>query len=170
MLWFLVIWLAWKGWIWFIGIENQPISTRHLPALSAAWEAFNGQLKVLLLYLTEGGLNAMGYKTYQSGVSLWIIGYKGISVGNYCLGLQLMFYHVALMFISPLSLWQKVTYAVLGVLLIELLNVGRMVGLLLISVYKPSLLVLSHDYLFMIPVLGLTLLFYYCTTIHRHGN
>lgn len=170
MLWFLVIWLSWKVWIWIVGTESQPMAERMFPALSLPWEAFNNYLRFFLLKTTELLVQLMGYSTFQKGNSLWITGYPGISVGNYCLGVQLMYYHVALMLISPIPLPKRLLYAIAGVILIQFLNVLRITGLLLISVYKPSLLVLSHDYLFMIPIVALTLWFYFRTSIKHHGN
>ncbi len=122
---------------------------------------------MVLINSTEWFVQLLGYATYKKGNSLWITGYPGISIGNYCLGMQLMFYHVALMAISPISVSRKILYAVAGVLLIQFLNMLRITGLLLISVYKPSLLILSHDYLFMIPIVALTLYFYYRTSIRK---
>ena len=170
MLWFVFIWLSWKAWIWLIGVESEPINNRKIPALSSIWEAFNDQFRLLLLHATELAVQGLGFSTIQHGESIWIAGYRGVSVGNYCLGVQLMFYHAALMFISPISWNKRLLYAFVGALCIQLLNVLRISGLLLISVYKPSLLILSHDYLFMIPIVALTLWFYYRTSIKHHGN
>lgn len=164
--WFLVIWLFWKLWIWIVGVESEPLASRTIPALSAAWESLNEALRVVLLGATQTFLNILGYDALIRSPYIWVKGYEqagSLGVGNYCLGFQLMFYHTALTLLSRVNWKKKLAYIALGLLTIQLLNVLRLAGLMLVKIYSPSRLWLAHDYVFVLPVLALLLYFYYRT-------
>lgn len=160
--WFVAIWLSWKVWIYIVGVESQPIAQRHWPALSRQWENINDWLRHLLLACCKQVLSLAGYNAQVSGHYLWLEDIRSagsLAVGDYCLGFQLMFYHIALTFIAPVKWSRKLLYALGGLIFIQLFNVSRLVGLMLVKVYLPSQLWLAHDYVFVIPVLLVLLYF-----------
>lgn len=164
-LWFLgkifLIWVSWKGFIWLIGEESVPLHERHIPAISAPWEALNDWLRTTLLHISNGILHLLGYETQLvNNYILRIAGYGGISLGNYCLGFQLMYYFSMLFLISEMTWSKRVFGVVVGILLIQALNVMRITGLILIDVHAHNLLFLSHDYLFS-AIVAVVLLFFY---------
>ena len=156
-----LIWLSWKGIINLLGQEYVPINERKIPILSAKWEYLNDLLADFLIQQNSSILNILGYKNYVSGRISWIEGYGGVAVGNYCLGFQLMYYFIMLMMVSEVN-WQKKLIGVfLGVIMTQLLNIVRIIGLNLITVYAPDLMFLSHDLFFNILVFGVLISFYY---------
>lgn len=156
-----LIWLSWKVFVWFIGEESDPMEERYSPFLSAPWEALNNWLRATLLHISDGILHILGYETQMvNEYILRVAGWGGISLGNYCLGFQLMYYFSMLFLVSKIS-WPKRLIGVAGgILLIQGLNVGRIVGLILIDVHAHHLMWLSHDYLFNI-IVAIVLLFFY---------
>lgn len=156
-----LIWLSWKGFIWLIGEESVPINKRHVPALSAPWETLNDGLRSVLLHLSDGILHVLGYETQMvNEYILRVAGYGGISLGNYCLGFQLMYYFTMLFLIADMAWSRRIAGVVIGILLIQMLNVLRITGLILIDVHAHHLMFLSHDYLFS-AIVAVVLLFFY---------
>lgn len=156
-----LIWLSWKAFVWLIGEESVPISKRHVPALSAPWEVLNDWLRATLLHISNGILHLLGYETQMvNEYILRVAGYGGISLGNYCLGFQLMYYFSMLFLVSGLAWRKRITGVVVGILLIQTLNVLRITGLILIDVHAHDFMFLSHDYLFS-AIVAVVLLFFY---------
>lgn len=158
---FLAIWLLWKVLIFILGTENTPINERLIPPLSAAWEQLNNLLRHALIACASAVLRLMGFSVYDNGYTMGIPGYMTLSIGNYCLGFQLMFYFTALVAMAEVNLKTKALAIVSGLFIIQLLNLIRVIGLNLLVVYKPGWTALSHDYLFNIVVLGVILTYYY---------
>lgn len=156
-----LIWLSWKLIISILGQEYIPINQRKIPILSYYWELLNTHVANFLIKQNSSILTLFGYKNYIYQRISWIDGYGGVAVGNYCLGFQLMYYFVMLMIVSEASLKIKFIGAFTGVVIIQTLNILRIVGLNLITVYAPDLMILSHDLLFNIIVFGILIIFYY---------
>lgn len=161
---FLAIWLVWKGLVLILGTESTPISERMFPPLSIAWEQLNNGLRHGLIAIASAVLGLMGFTVYDNGYTMGIPGYMTLSIGNYCLGFQLMFYFTALIVISEMNWKTKLLAIITGLIIIQLLNLIRIVGLNLLVVYHPDWTALSHDYLFNILVLGVILSYYYYLT------
>ncbi|MDZ4845704.1 MAG: exosortase/archaeosortase family protein [Chitinophagales bacterium] len=165
------IWLSWKGFIWLIGEESVAISERHVPALSAPWEVLNDWLRATLLHISDGILHLLGYETQMvNEYILRIAGYGGISLGNYCLGFQLMYYFSLLFLVAQIAWSKRIAGVVIGILLIQTLNVFRIIGLILIDVHAHDFMFLSHDYLFNIVVAAALLLFYWWMLREKHKS
>ncbi|MDX2002988.1 MAG: archaeosortase/exosortase family protein [Chitinophagales bacterium] len=157
----ILIWLSWKGIIWVLGEELIPIEQRMFPELSAVWESFNVWLVTLLVNTSHFILQVLGYQVYASGRDLWIGQVPGVNVGNYCLGLQLMYYFLLLMLVSGFNRKYKAVAMIGGILLINALNIVRIAGLTVISFEAPKYLFLAHDHLFNILVFVSLFLFVY---------
>ena len=156
-----LIWISWKGFIIVIGEEAHPLESRMFPAISAVWEDFNDFYRTVLLQSTEMVLKVMNYETTLSNnYKLKINGYGGVAVGNYCLGFQLMYYFSMLVLVAEMSKTRKTFGIVAGLIIVFVLNVMRIAGLNLMSVYCPSLLAFTHDYVFNFGVFGVLLILY----------
>jgi exosortase/archaeosortase family protein len=148
--------------ILFIGEESHPIEQRYAPVVSQYWENFNDYYRTFLLVSSEIVLNMMQYKTTLiNNYVLKINGYNGIGLGNYCLGFQLMYYFSMLIAVSELSVRTKVFGIITGIVATTILNILRISGLNLMTVYAPNWMFLSHDYIFNFIVFGVLMLFYY---------
>jgi len=96
-------------------------------------------LNSILLNTSEYVLNFFGFETYLQYKTLGIIGNKFIIMEHACLGFQLISGYLALVFAFPASLKRKFGYAVIGILLIQLLNVIRISGLVYLYSFYPDL-------------------------------
>lgn len=160
----LLIWLSWKGIIFFLGEQQIPIEDRVVPALSAVWEQMNLALVNFIIHTGRAILELLGYHAFAMQRTLWIDYVPGVTVGNYCLGIQLMYYFTMLVLVSPLTWRAKIIGSLLGVVITMLLNIIRVTGLVLVSYHAPDYMFLAHDHLFNIMVFGVLLLFFYYLT------
>src|SRR5688572_24569498 len=122
-----LIWVSWKLILWFLGSEGIPVQERLVPAISGPWEAFNGAYARSLLGICHSILQGMGYEAYQHDRIIWIAGGNGIGLGNYCLGIQLMYYFSMLLIITLLTLRKKLLGIAAGIFITNFLNVVRLV-------------------------------------------
>ena len=156
-----VIWLSWTGFIHIIGEQSHPLDKRYFPAISDYWEDFNYNLVRFLATQSEAILRFMGYNAYSFNRVVWIEGYRGVGIGNYCIGVQLMYYFSMLIIVSDLKTKVKFIAVPTGIFITQTLNIIRIVALTLVTVYVPHLAVLFHDHIFNIIVFGTLISFYY---------
>lgn len=156
-----LIWISWKGFVYIIGEEHIPFEKRFFPSISQNWENFNYKIVRFLALQTQGILQLLGYETYNHQRIVWIAGYNGIGIGNYCIGFQLMYYFFMLIAVSQLNSFTKLWAAFTGILITQVLNVIRLVVLSLVTVYIPDYIFLFHDHIFNIIVFGTLITFYY---------
>lgn len=157
-----MIYLLWRLFSLFIGEEGLLIEDRIWPWLSIQWEYLNDFLRAVLLYSGKFILNLLGYESYVYGnYILHIAPHPGVSVGNYCLAIQLMVLYVALV-ISLKTSWQvKLISIPLGIFVIQALNVLRIAAIALVLVYRPQYADMFHDYFFNYFILGVIVLMYW---------
>lgn len=156
------IFVLWRLFSSFIGNELQPLDERVWPWLSAKWEAGNDLLRIVLLKASAFVTELLGYEAeVVNNYVLKAKGYGGISVGNYCLGIQLMALYSVLILSYPAAWSKKVGYLLFGLLFIQAINVGRIVGLNLLSIHWPGYLDFNHHFTFRAIVFSLILLLYY---------
>ncbi len=173
-----LIWLSWKGIFYLLGEEKTPIEERLIPALSIPWEQFNLWVVKILLLASEFILKTMGYASHITGRSIWIEDVHAVGVGNYCLGFQLIYYNTLLILISAASAKRKIIAVLFGIIITQVLNVVRIVGLSVLALKKPDWVHFFHDHVFNLMVFGIMILFYWKyiahsshpTASHEHGN
>ncbi len=157
----LSIYLTWRLFQFTIGMESQPLEERFFPTISFYWEWLNDQLRIALLHATRLCLSLIGYQSVIThDYIITIDGYRGVAIGNYCLGFQFMFFFACIIILSPFSLLVKSCSIPFGWTLIQGLNVFRFVGLNLAIIHFPGLEDKMHDYLFNAAALAVTLLLY----------
>jgi exosortase/archaeosortase family protein len=83
-----------------------------------------------------------------------------VGVGNYCLGLQLMYYNTLLVLISQASAKRKIIGIGFGIVITNVFNVIRITGLALIALHYPTWIEVAHDHIFNIMVFGTMIGFY----------
>jgi exosortase/archaeosortase family protein len=155
------IWLSWKGIIFILAEQHVPLNDRVFPTISAYWEAFNLSLVHFITGKSCTVLKWMGYETYTHHRTIWIINTNGLAIGNYCLGIQLMYYYIMLLLITPMSKLKKVIAIPCGIIITFFLNILRIISLCLVSLYAPQYMHLAHDHVFNIIVFGTLMGFYY---------
>ena len=160
------IYLSWKLFSLIMGDQHEPFSKRYFPFISFQWETLNQGVRMLDIHSTEFLLNLVGYETQNWNDYYFSIQGKGsLRVGNYCLGFQLWYYFFGLILISHIQFWPKIISAFFTFLVVQTLNVIRLFGMALMTVYAPDYLHLIHDYLFNISVL--ICLFYVYTVLNK---
>lgn len=156
-----LIWLSWKAIFFVLGEESHPMDQRMFPALSIPWEALNSLLAEFILVQSKNILELMGYTTYLNGRIIWIADANGMAMGNYCIGIQLIYYYAMLVIISPMPVLKKATGIPVGIAITFLLNIIRISGLCLVQKYIPQYVHYAHDHVFNIVVFGTLMGAYY---------
>ncbi len=107
-----------------------------------------------IVSLTAWFLDLFDYEYYLSHSERLVrIGNSGgVTVGEPCAGIGITYTFIALLASYPGNLRHKFWFIPLGVLLIYLINVGRVVGLALLSYHRPEYVEFNHKYLFKIIV------------------
>jgi exosortase/archaeosortase family protein len=156
----LLIWLSWKLVFFVLGEEKMPLQDRVFPVLSSLWESFNALNVHVLLVTCQGVLQLLGYQAEITGRSIWIEQIHAVGVGNYCLGIQLIYYFSLLVLISKASKIQKAKAILFGVLITQVLNIIRISGLAILVLLKPEWVHFFHDHIFNVMVFGVMILYY----------
>ncbi len=154
------IWLSWKGILYVLGEEQVPVHERIFPALSEQWERLNNMMRYVVLNGADVLVQLFGLETENTGYALRVKGYRGVGVGNYCLGFQMIYYFTMLILITPFRFGMKLFAVSTGVFMIVILNIFRVAGVCYIAAFHRQLLPLAHDYFFNVGVLGILLLYY----------
>lgn len=164
-----VIWLSWKGIFFILGEEKMPLAQRIFPSLSALWEEFNMWVIKGLLLISKAILNVLGYNSHITERSIWIEQVHAVGVGNYCLGMQLIYYNTLLILITPAS-WVKKTIAIIfGIVITQVMNIIRITGLALLALHKPEWIEFAHDHIFNVMVFGTMIGFYYFYVVRQNN-
>lgn len=112
--------------------------------------------------------------TYESGKSIHEISTiyhydeKVLYIANACNGLEVMILYIGFIICMPSSFWRKVLYIILGVIILDLINILRCVGLIYLQEYFHAYFEFAHHYLFKAIVYTATLLIwmFYSRKIH----
>lgn len=157
-----IIYGIWKFMVWFLGEEKIPIDERIWPWLSNGWEIFNDWIRIGILHSSKLLFSILGYDSQIiNEYRILVPKYAYVGVGNYCLGIQLWIFFVALISSYPGNWKRKVIISILGVIFINIMNVIRIV-LVLFAFYKyPENMDFNHDYVFNFSVYGFTFLIWY---------
>jgi exosortase family protein XrtF len=98
-------------------------------------------------------LESMGYKTFASKEIndfqvFGVDGSNGVWIGGGCNGITLMFLFAIFVIAYPGNFKNKLWYLPLGIILVNIINIIRIVGLSLMSLYAPNYLDFNHTYTF----------------------
>lgn len=145
----LIIYIAWKVLLWFLGEQRIPIEERHWPWLSSGWETFNDWVRIFLIQTTKLYFDFFGYTTEVVGKSvLRIHELAAVGVGNYCLAIQLWIFFIALICSYPGKWINKLLFSIFGVLMINLINIIRIIVIVYAAHHYPEKIQFNHDYVF----------------------
>ena len=131
-------------------------SYMHIP-----YEYLTHYLTNILLYLSYGALEIMGYDVAITGKVIRIADTPGVLLDRGCLGRNLLMLYAGFLFIYPGRWKPKLWYIPLGLFLIFLINTIRITGLAVISYEAPRYLGINHDYFFKYSVYALTFLMWW---------
>lgn len=86
---------------------------------------------------------------------------KVLNIANACNGLELMVLYIGFIVCIPSKFWRKVKYIVIGLIIIDLINILRCVGLIYLNEYYQTYFDLAHHYLFKAVIYATTFLIWW---------
>lgn len=165
----LLIYFSWKVISLILGEQHKTFDDRLWPFLSFQWEQINQFVRAIDIRSSTFLLNVIGFETINWHDYYFAIkNHVSLRVGNYCLGFQLWYYFIGLIFISRISLSIRLISIILSFAFIQILNIARLIALALVSVYFPDYVHIGHDYVFNILVLAV-LFWVYVKLNQRHS-
>lgn len=102
-----------------------------------------------------------GTVTNQVLSAIYHYDYKVLYIANFCNGLELMVLFIGFIICMPSSFLRKTKYIIIGVLLIDAINILRCVGLIYLREYYEVYFDFAHHYLFKAMVYSSTLVMWY---------
>ena len=155
------IYVFWKLLLWFLGEESVPLRKRHWRWLSTGWEHLNDWIRMFYLHSLKFIFNILGYpNAIISKHTILVLDTAWIGIGNYCLGIQLMIFIVALICSYPGRWKRKLLYSILGIVFFIILNILRFVALVFVIHAYPKQINFNHDFVFNVIVYILVFLFW----------
>lgn len=100
-------------------------------------------------------LKLMSFSVFIHQNSFGIEGSSGVVLGPPCNGFNLMYIYAAFLLSIPGKLVIKLYWILTGMVIIQILNLVRILSLVYLSAYHPDLMSFNHDYTF-------TLIMYSC--------
>jgi exosortase/archaeosortase family protein len=124
---------------------------------------FVAWLRYLLIESSAAILNVLGYQTKTATDQMLVVGRNVVYVGYDCLGFGVMCFFTAFVFTYPGLIKPKLYFWVLGLIVIQLINLARFVILSLYWHRSTSVYLSDHHTIFNIIVyivIGISLYFY----------
>ena len=113
-------------------------------------------------YIFEGG------KTTHEISVIYHNNQRVLSIANVCNGLELMVLYIGFIICMPSAFKRKVIYIVLGVIILDFVNILRCIGLIYLREYYHNYFQFAHHYLFKAIVYTTTLLIWVLYTRKIH--
>lgn len=101
-----------------------------------------------LIAITSFVLKAMGFIVFTEGRLIGIIDSSGLIVNQPCDGLSLFVLFAGFIIAYPGKIRSKFIFIPLGLLIIDLVNIVRIIALVIIVKYSPQSLEFNHSYTF----------------------
>lgn len=119
-----------------------------------------------LVHVSEWILSWMGFQLLPHSQLWWntihIVGSNGVWISSNCDGFSLLWVFSAVFIFLNGNWKRKLIYLPIACLIIEAVNILRIVSLAIIEFYSPKSLAFNHDYTFTILVYGVVIgLWYY---------
>ena len=140
----------------YLPLTLQPVDTAVIVPFSRAIAVASGAI-----------LNAMGQHVTVSGVIL-TAGSHAVSIQNGCNGIEAIVFLVAAILAFPATWRQRVVGLVTAIVVIQLLNLVRVVTLFLLNRYKPDLFELFHLAIWQTIIGGAAIALFYVWTTRVH--
>ncbi|WP_136482441.1 archaeosortase/exosortase family protein [Cognatitamlana onchidii] len=98
---------------------------------------------------TESWSSVYSGETLENQVSaIYHNNKRVLYIANACNGLSLLVLYIGFIVCMPSSFWRKLKYIVLGLLVLDSINIMRCVGLILLQEYYETYFDFAHHYLF----------------------
>ncbi|KAB1067347.1 hypothetical protein F6U93_11220 [Tamlana haliotis] len=86
---------------------------------------------------------------------------KILNIANACNGLELMVLYIGFIICMPSKFWRKVKYIILGLIVLDAINILRCVGLIYLREYYHNYFDFAHHYLFKAVIYATSFLIWY---------
>lgn len=155
----LVFFLVWK-FLYIVFLSDSkyidyPLTT-HVAEASTSFLNFVGDLdnftteRVLITDIIDGEM------IEQMASQVFLDGSVVLNIADVCNGLELIVLYIGFIICMPSRFWRKAIYIVIGVLIIDIINILRCAGLICIREYFYIYFDFAHHYLFKAVVYAVT--------------
>jgi exosortase/archaeosortase family protein len=149
-----ILFVVWKALYVFVlkpdRILDKPLTNAVGEATAATLNGFGYSHA----YMAVSGIHPKGNPTtgeavvWEPVMNIWLQNDRVLSIADACNGLELMILYAGLILCLPSLPLRKTGYILWGMLMIQVLNVIRCMGLVLLYRHQPQYLDFSHHYLF----------------------
>lgn len=91
-------------------------------------------------------------------------------IADLCNGLELIALYIGFIVCMPSSFWRKVRYIIIGVIILDVVNIARCIGLIYLQEYYEYYFDIAHKYIFNITVYSVTFILWVIYTRKIHLN
>lgn len=157
----IVLGLILKKFYWLVSNEAGTLLYPPLEGLNPI-----ESLRMSLIWGAKKGIDLLGYPSFSAGWLVGIIGVANVSLQTPCLGINVCLAFMALIIAYPSSWtwWKSAIYLALGLVVIQLVNLVRIIAMVFVVKNRYQLPVEHHDLFNLVVYLIIFSLFYIYTT------
>ena len=100
----------------------------------------------------------LGEKTKNEASAIYHNDYRVLFIADSCNGLELIALYIGFIICMPCKFWRKIKYIILGIIILDVTNILRCVGLIYLREYFEVYFDFAHHYLFKATVYTATFL------------
>ena len=101
-----------------------------------------------LIHFSEEILHVLNFNPFVTGDIIGLKGTLGLKIGAPCNGIDIILLFAAIIVALPGKIINKLLYLFIGLVVIHSFNIIRIVSLVIIHKWKPSMLDFNHTYTF----------------------
>jgi len=153
-----VIWkVVYSGFMYDSQYLDHPLTT-HVAEASAALLNNLGDMSGFTTKRENTSFIFEGGKTIHEISAIYHNDIISLNIANACNGLEIFVLYMGFIICMPSSFWRKTKYIILGILLLDAINILRCVGLIYLIEYFEIYFEFAHHYLFKAIVYTATLI------------
>jgi len=150
---------------------TSPTSRHYQPFLAQNLDYIKG-LRLLLLNMSSGLLNLIGFTAIHNDYVMLVAGHGAIEVVYKCLGLGVISFFAAFVIAYPKSVRSKIFFTIAGIIVLQILNVIRFM-LLAVFWTKTDTTIIDHHSIFnfvIYLIVAVSLYFWVQEPVNRKKN
>ena len=147
----LLFFVVWKVIYTFFLFDSQlfdKVLTKHVGDTSAFVLNNSGLMSGFTSEIEKYDSVFNGEKLNNQVSAIYHHGEKVLHIANVCNGLELIVLYIGFIVCMPSSFKRKLLYIIFGVIILDLINIFRCVGLIYLSEYFEAYFDFAHHYLF----------------------
>ena len=95
---------------------------------------------------------------------------KVLYIADLCNGLELIVLYIGFIVCMPSPFWRKFYYIIIGIIVLDLVNIARCIGLIYLQEYYQYYFDIAHKYIFNVTIYSVTFLLWVVYTRKIHLN